>query len=280
MTDTFVPTPHVDFAGATSAKTPDQIRAEQAAIAAAMNPQPPQPPAPQLFTPEQVEAFREQERNKVYPELQATKTALQEMQASMAQIQAERDAARAAEAEAQRQAEAAAEAARIAAENEGLTLKERLQRLEETNRELTAKFEQTQAERDRNEALLNREREFQALQAYKSDLLGRHANDILPNMIPLIDGGTREEIDAKVQAAIQQSALLVQELQQQQRQQWQAAPGVSPAGAPGQTFDPGGENPQQRQFSAEDINNMSMAEFARYRSGLIGSASAQFRNRP
>lgn len=218
------------------------------------------PETGRTFTVEEVEAFRRQERDKLYPEIQSLKD----------ELRAEREAR---EEEQRKRAEEearAAEAAREAEEGE-LDVRELIRRKE---KEWEERFTEVQAEAEKSQAMLEQERQFNALQEYKRQKLEAHEDDIMPHLRGYVSGSSEEEIDASIQQQIETTAAILADVQQAQQAQRQQVP-TTRVTAPGD----GGPIEQtqtgQRTFSAEDIRNMTPAEYAKYRDQLLGAAARQ-----
>lgn len=215
------------------------------------------------FTAEDIAKARAQEKAKLYPqveklqeELAALKAKEQEREAK----EAERRAARAA-----REAEAAAE--RKKQEEAELEVRELLQKKEQ---EWQAQLEAERLEREKAFALLEREREFQELMAYRQQRLEQERENIVPELIDLISGNTKDEIEASVadlKARSQKIFDSVAQVAQQSRKDMVGARVTAPASGP---LD---NDSAQGSFTPEAIANMSQAEYAKHRQKLIGSAN-------
>ena len=121
-------------------------------------------------------------------------------------------------------------------------------------------------------AFMNKERQLFELQAYTQQVVAQAiANQQLAeDFVDYIGGNTKEEIDASLTKAIQKTANIVASMTGQTPvNPGQGRPtGVAPTG-----FGPSGPLDNltgQRTYTAEQINAMSMEEFAAYRkqSGL------------
>lgn len=268
-------TPHPEFQGAQSAPTPEQLRAQQAAIAAAQQQptNPPPPPQPQGPTAEQLAA----QLAAAEAARQADAARIAAMESDLAIVRQEREAAQAAAAEQQRLAAEAAEAQRLA-DQEKMTAKELIMA---KDAEWTARFNAQQEAIATSNALLERERRYNALMEYRSERLKVEAEHIIPQLIDNIMGEDEAGIDAAIERAKAQSQAIfadVQAAQQQQQlaqqQAWQQAPGVTAFGQPASAVGAPLE-PAQQQLTAESIGNMSMANYARDRKALLAAASRQ-----
>jgi hypothetical protein len=211
------------------------------------------------FTEADIAKARKEEKDKLYSELASMKDALKEIQ--------EQKAAELAEAQRkQQEKEAAAQAKR----EEEMSAKALLEaKLKETNDTWEARFKQLQDEREQERALLAKEREYNDLVDYRNAQLQANANDIAPQFHSFITGDNKEQIDtaiANAKAATDEIYREVAAARQQQPQQR----GVAPTGFT--AMGPLDGTMGQKTYSPDDINKMSMAEYAKFRqeSGLAG----------
>ncbi len=220
-----------------------------------------QPAVGRLFTEEEVARIRQEEKDKLYGRLSTAedrfKTVEQQLAEMNAARQAELDAAKKAD-------EARLEAERKAAEEE-MTAK---QLIETREAEWNNRFAQLQAERDQERIVLQKEREYNELRAYIAQRAREETENIAPELLDLIDGSSREEVEARIgqlRVKSEQIAASVQQAQQAQRSQMR---GVSTAGyaATGPLENEMG----QRQLTEDEIRNMPMSEWAKIRGKLIG----------
>ena len=216
------------------------------------------PETGRVFTQDEVERFRQQERDKLYPRIE-------ELTTEVRTLREEREAEkRAREEEEARQAEAAREA-----EESDMDVRE-LIRKKET--EWTEQMQEIRRESERAQALLEQERRFNAMQEYKRQKLEAHEDDIMPHLRPYVDGTTEEEIDASIQRQIETTQAIMADVAQAQQQQQQQVPGTRVT-APGDGGPIEQTTASTRNFSAEDIANMPPAEYAKYRDSLLGAAA-------
>lgn len=230
------------------------------------------------FTKVEFDAALTRERDKLYGRIEKAEKRVSEkdenfatMQAEVTRLKVESDAR--AKEDAKRQK--AADDARKAAEDAELSAKELIDKRQ-------AEWQQQQAEREQQwtgqlsamqqqiaerDAILDREKQFQALRDYAQMRVGQERDNIEPNLIDLITGDSEAEIDASIEVMKTKSQAIVQSIQQFQVGTRAAMPGVNPTG-----FTPTGPIDMQggvRQFSAQDIANMPMAEYAKMRGQLI-----------
>lgn len=216
-----------------------------------------------LYTAEDIAKARAQEKDKLYGTLDKMKeelSVLRKEREEAAAKEAERKAQRAArEAELQKKKQEEAEAE--------LGFKELLKKKEE---ELEAKLAEERAERERAFALLEREREFQELMTYRQQRLEQERDNIIPELIDLIQGNNRDEIEQSILGLKEKSARIfdsVAQASQQTRKEMVGARITAPASGP---LD---NDPAQILNSPDDLRNMSMADYAKNRAKLLGSSS-------
>ena len=217
-------------------------------------------PSP-TYTAEDISKARAQEKDKLY-------STMDKMKEELALLRKERDEAAAKEAE--RKAQRAAREAELQkrkqeeAEQE-MGFKELLKKKEE---ELESKLAEERAERERAFALLEKEREFTELQGYRQQRLEQERENIIPELIDLIQGNNRDEIEQSILGLKEKSSRIfesVAQASQQTRKEMVGARVTAPASGP---LD---NDPAQNLNSPDDLRNMSMAEYAKNRAKLLGS---------
>ena len=215
------------------------------------------------FTAEDLAKARAQEKQKLYPQVEK----LQEEVASLRKEREEaaaKDAEREAEREARRLAREAEKKAKL---EEEMSVKELLKTKEN---EWASKLEEERLEREKAFALLEREREFQELSAYRQQRLEAERENIIPELIDLIAGNTKEEIEQSILGLKDKSAKIfdsVAQVAQQSRKEQVGTRITMPASGP---LD---NDSEQRSYSPNDISNMSLADYAKNRAKLLGTAS-------
>jgi DNA repair exonuclease SbcCD ATPase subunit len=213
------------------------------------------------FTAEDIAKARSQEKAKLYPQvekLQEELAVLKKERDERAAVEADR-AARRKEREAQRLAEQKAQ------EEEEMSFKSLLKTKEQ---EFQAQLEQERMEREKAIALLQREREFQELNQYRQQRLEAERENIIPELIDLISGNTREEIEQSIASLKERSAKIFESVaaaSQQTRKEMVGTRATLPASGP---LD---NDSEQRSFSPNDISNMSLADYAKNRAKLLGN---------
>lgn len=210
---------------------------------------------PTGFTEADLAKAREQEKSKLYPHIDQLKNEL-------AELKREREERLAAERRAQEEAEAQAKAQ---AEEE-MDIRSLLQTKEQ---EWEQRLEEERRERENAFALLEKEREYAQITEYRNQRLAEVGDEIIPELRDMVSGNTVEEIDQSIAGLMERSSRILEGAQaamQQARQQMQGTRVTAPA-TELET------NSGQRQFSPEEIAAMSMAEYQKYRSTLLGQAS-------
>jgi hypothetical protein len=210
-----------------------------------------------FYTDEDLARVRSQEKDKLYPQIENLKEQLDS-------IKREREdelAAKAAEKEAL-EAQFAEEAKRK--QEEELELRDLL-KVKET--EWTEQLERERHERERAFALLEREKTFAEIQSYRNQRVNEESENILPELIELISGETVDEIEFSIQGLKAKSSSImdnVQQATQAARRDMTGTRVTTPPNAGPLDIETG-----NRQFTAEDINNMSLSDYAKYRSQLL-----------
>lgn len=220
---------------------------------------------------DQLEAARRQEGDALFKRLETTGDAeRQALLAELVTLRKERED-RAAEAAAQKAA--AEEAAKTKRESD-MSAKALL---EQRTQEWETRFAQMQTERERERETLAKESEFNRLRAYAQERVGAERDNIAPELLDLVSGNSQEEIDASVEMMKAKTAQILQSVQQAQVAARSQMRGVSATGftSQGPADNAGGE----LQLSVEDIKNMPMATYAKYREQLLGAASQAHRQR-
>ena len=130
---------------------------------------------------------REQEKAKLYPQMEKMKEELANLKKK-----AEEEAALRADKEAKRAAKEAERVAKQKSQEESeLSFKELLAKKEQ---EFSAQLESERLEREKAFAILDKERQFNELVSYRSTRLNQERDNIVPELIDLISGNTQEEI--------------------------------------------------------------------------------------
>lgn len=260
--------------------TPEQIAALQEdsfVIDVPASAPPALPTQGRMFTEDDVEAIRKQEKDKLYKTIESEKERINILSSQLDLFTKEKEEAARIAAEATHREEES----RKAREQEELSAKELIAVKEsEWTQKLSAaevgwnqKLDALQAERDQAAALLAAEQNFQMMQAYKNHRLSESGDAIVPEFIQLLEetsgfGNSEEEIDRAISTLIAKSSSMIENIQQ-------SAPaprlrGVSPTGAT--PTGPLDNTMEQQVLTANDIKNMSLTEYAKVRDRLMAQA--------
>lgn len=221
----------------------------------------PAPPTEQFFTAAQLEAARQQEKDKVYDRLTRAEQQTNIFKSELEVLKSDKDAR---DAEAARLQAEAEKATKDAAE-EKLSAK---QLIETREQEMQERFAAMEAKLAADQAVIAKEQQFLTLQSYTQRRVAEEQaqDNIAPEFLDYIVGNTTDEIEASITKAVEKTASIA-EARANAGVQTPRLPGVSPTGfAPAGPLD---QFQQQRQFTQADIDAMSMPEYAEYRK-LVG----------
>ena len=213
-----------------------------------------------FYTEDDLAKVRSQEKDKLYPEIERLKEEVSSLKKEKEE-KAARKAAKEAEKEAKAKEEAEAE----------MDVRELFKTKES---EWQEQLERERQERERAFALLEQERKFAELQAYRQQVLDAERDNIIPQLLDFIQGNSPEEINNSVEELKSRSQSILESAQaaltQQRRDQVGTRATLPPAG-------PLETNSEQRMPTAEEIAAMPMNEYAKIRSRIL-SARAQGKN--
>jgi DNA repair exonuclease SbcCD ATPase subunit len=214
-----------------------------------------QQPNGRIFTEDDVERIRREEKDKLYGRVENLSQQLET-------LQKERE-----EAERLRQEELQREQERLRQEEESaMDLRELLTKKETEWQERFSRIEQ---EREQDRALLETERRFQQLEQYRQDRLSQEAEYIMPELRDLVSGSSEDEIEAAISAMKDKTAGIMAQVQQSQaafqQNQRMAAPTAPPVG-------PMEQQTTYETLTPEDIRSMDMETYRRHRDQLLNAA--------
>lgn len=208
------------------------------------------------FTAEEVEKIRKEEKDKLYSRIESMDEELKRMREEReAREKAAKDAEKQAAAEAKKKAE------------EEMSAKELLAQKEQ---EWQAQFEQLRQERERDAAILERERQFSALAEYRAQRVSEEAENIMPELIDFVGGNTQEEIEASIERLKAKTDQIIGNVQQAQQQYRQQLPGTKVTAPP---VGPVEQQVGYETLSADDIRSMDMETYKKRREQLLGAAA-------
>lgn len=207
------------------------------------------------FTAEEIERARQQEKDKLYPRLSAME----------AELKAFRDAQ---EAERKRAEEAAAAAAaeRKAREEAEMSAKDLIAAKE---REWNDRFSQLQQEAEQTRAILEQERRYAEIMAYRNQRVEEERDNIIPQLIDFVQGNTPEEIEHSIAVLRERSAAIFADVAQANQQ-----PPAQPVVGRGTnvTAPPVGPMENQSEYQTltpDQIRDMDMNEYAKLRQRVL-----------
>jgi len=213
------------------------------------------------YTAEDLSRARAQEKEKLYP-------VLDKMKEELAVLKKERDEQLAKDTE-RRASRAARDAEAAKKKNQDdereLSFKELLAKKEA---ELQSQIDVERAEREKALTLLDRERQFQDLQAFRQSRLEAERDNIIPELIDLIRGDSKDDVERSITELKEKSARIFDSVAQaatQSRKEMVGTRVTVPANGP---LDNDSEN---NSLSSDDLRNMSMADYAKNRTKLLGS---------
>lgn len=209
----------------------------------------------QTFTVADLERVRQQEKDKLYKELESLReaaTTLPTVQAELEALRKEREERAQREAAAKEEAEAAAKA-KAEAEMDAKQL------LETRQQEWQRKLDAIQQEREAERAALEKEKQFSALRDYTQARIAQEQTHIAPELLDLVDGNSPEEIDASIERLKAKSAAIAEKVRGSQQQMAAQQRGVSPAGF--STTGPMDMLPSTQTYTAEEIAKMPLKQY-------------------
>jgi len=209
-----------------------------------------------FYTEDDLARVRSQEKEKLYPQIDKLKDELDT-------IKREREAELAARAA---EEEAKAKAQQEALEND-MDVRSLL-KAKET--EWQEQLERERQERERAFALLERERTFADLQNYRQQRVEQERDNIIPELVDLISGNTREEVDASVESLKERSNKILESAQFAMQNARKEMTGTRVTTPP---LEPMDINTDSRSLTAEDIQSMSMNDYAKYRERILGATA-------
>jgi uncharacterized protein with NAD-binding domain and iron-sulfur cluster len=223
-----------------------------------------------VFTEEDVESIRKQEKDKMYKRLEEADLRVKSMEEQMAIIAAERERATK-EAELLRQREIEEMSAKELLLKKEDEFNQRINSVEQEWQERLASIE---AQRQAQEALLEKERQLQALSHYRNQRIQQEQESIIPELIDLVTGNTEEEIENSISVLRDRSSAIIESIQQATaatQGRLRGAPVTAPPVGPMET------QTEYQQLSADDIRNMSMEQYAKMRERLLNARSPRGR---
>jgi hypothetical protein len=209
------------------------------------------------YTEDDLKKVREQEKSKLYPQIDSLKDELnllkKEREERISEAQAAKDAA---EAEARKKAESEMDVRAL---------------LESKEQEWAQKLEVEKLERERAFTLLERERQYAELNDFRNRRLNEEQDNIMPELLDLISGNTPDEIEQSITGLRERSSRILESAQSAMQTARKEMKGTSVTTPPSGPMD---TNSDQQQFTADQIAAMSVTEYAKYRGKLLGKAAS------
>jgi len=209
-----------------------------------------------FYTEEDLAKVRSQEKEKLYPQIENLKEELNALKKEREE-EAARKAAEAANIEAAEAAKAKEQAESELEVRELLKVKEQ---------EWQEQLERERQERERAFALLEQERTFADLQNYRQERLEQERENIMPELVDLLAGNTREELEASIAGLKERSQRILESAQQAMQTARRDMTGTRATLPPAGPLE---NNSSQRNFTAAEIAAMSVQEYAQYRDKLM-----------
>ena len=214
-------------------------------------------PTEKSYTEDDLKKVREQEKSKLYPQIDSLKDELnllkKEREERIAEAQAAKDIA---ETEARKKAESEMDVRAL---------------LETKEQEWAQKLEVERLERERAFTLLERERQYAELNDFRNRRLNEEQDNIMPELLDLISGNTPEEIEQSITGLRERSSRILESAQSAMQTARKEMKGTSVTTPPSGPMD---TNSDQQQFTADQIAAMSVTEYAKYRGKLLGKAAS------
>ena len=208
------------------------------------------------YTEVDLQRVREQEKSKLYPQIDSLKEEIN-------LLKKDREAQLA---EAAAIAKEKEDAARKLAESE-MDVRSLLEKKEQ---EWASQLEEIRQEGARKDALLERERQYAELTSYRNRRLAEEQDNIMPELVDLISGNNADEIEQSITGLRERSSKILESAQQAMQNARRDMKGTST------TLPPTMENNSgQQQFTADQIAAMSVTEYAKYRDRLFPGANNQ-----
>jgi hypothetical protein len=214
-----------------------------------------------VYTVDDLAKAREQEKSKLYPQLEKMREEL-----SSLRKEKEEEAARRVQLESAKQVEELA--IQKAKEEEELSFKDLLKKKEQ---EFQSQIEAERLERERAFALLDQERKFQEVTNYRSSRIEQERDNIVPELIDLISGNTQDEVEESIGVLREKSQSILHSAQaamQTAKQQMAGTRITAPASGP---LD---NDSEQNSYTPDSIRDMSLADYAKQRAKLLGTAAS------
>lgn len=216
----------------------------------------------QQFSSADIENARKQEKDKLYGRLDKQQEQIDSFQ-QMADLQRQE----------KEEAQAAAEEARKQKELDEMSAVDRMKAVEDDLKSQLSQFRSEaderlnalQSELAAKDALIERERQYQEVVSHKNRLLQEYSDRILPELVDLVVGNTKEDVEASISSLVGRSDAIMSN--SQAALQPQRVRGVPATG--GSTTGPLEMQTEQQTFTSEQIDAMSMEDYGKIRDRLL-----------
>lgn len=221
-------------------------------------------PTPEFrFTQEDLQKAREQEKTKLYGQIETLTAGQKAMNDELDRLRVDRETREKTE---QERLDAAEAQARKTAEDE----MDVRQLLDTKEKEWAERFTSLQQERQMDRTLLEREREYSQLAEYRNRRVNEMADDIIPELQDLVTGNTPQEIEQSLAGLVDRSAKIIDSATnaaQAARRDMRGTGITAPAAGPLE------EQSGQTSISQADLAAMPMSEYVKHRASLLNLAS-------
>jgi|SRR5215831_3299442 len=214
---------------------------------------------PQVFSQEDIDRIRQEERARYTTEMERA----DKLDAELARFRQAEDERVKAEAKTQRDADRQAKKK----EEEEMELRALMERRDQ---EWEAKLEEERQARQQALAVLEQERRHASLQTYMAQRMAEAGDQITPELRDLVAGNTPEEIDQSITLLIQKSELIKNNVMDGFRQVNAARPTVGVTAPP---VGPMETSQTSRTYTDAEIKAMSPEEYAQVREPLLRAAA-------
>ena len=214
---------------------------------------------PTVFTPEDIERIRQEERARYGP----LSSQVDELNAELARYRQVEEERAKAEDKVRKEAEKAAKKK----EEEEMELRELITRKDQ---EWEQRLADERAEREKALAVLEQERRHASLQNYLAQKMLQEGDRIVPQLRSLVAGNSEAEIDAKIQELVEISASILGDTTQFLQQQNAARPMVGVTSPP---IGPPDMAASTRVLTPDDIKGLTPEEYSANRDDLLRAAS-------
>lgn len=225
-------------------------------------------PNGRLFTKDDVEAIRRQEKDKLYDKinkLQGQVETFNKERDEQKRIAEEAAAKEAAERRQREEAEMGAKELLLKREDEFQ------KKINTVQQEWEEKFTLLQQEAEAQKNILAQERRFQELESYKSRRIQEEQENIMPELLEFVRGNDEQELEVSISAVIARTSAILENIQQALPQQQQRLRGIPTTGST--PIGPLENATEQQTFTSADIAGMTIEQYAQVRDRLLASAS-------